>query len=219
LMDLFHKLSSRDEMQGQLGRQSRALKFSALFFFYLSGGATVLLLLFKAPALPVLEIFTVITAFFLVTILLSEPANSLVNPDEALALAHQPINGATYTGAKLSHLLNIVLHYVLGWNLLPALATPLLKDGRWFHPGLYLLAAFTLGLVLALFCCSIFGLVMRVVPARRMKSAAQFIQAIPGVLIAIVQFSPQGTTRRAYGVLIATITPLEKIPVWILISA
>jgi hypothetical protein len=52
-----------------------------------------------------------------------------------------------------------------------------------------------------------------------MKSAAQFIQAIPGVLIAFFQFSPQGTVRRVYGVVILAIAPLEKVPVWMLISA
>jgi hypothetical protein len=215
LMDLFHKLSSRDEMQGQLGRQSRALKFSALFFFYLSGGATVLLLLFKAPALPVLEIFTVITAFFLVTILLSETANSLVNPDEALTLAHQPINGATYTAAKLSHLLSVVVHYVLGLNLLPALASPLLKDGRWFSPLLHLSAAFATGLFLAMFCCSIFGWLIRVVPARRIKSVAQFVQALPIFLFSIARFSPRGTMSRVFAWFVLTFKRLAALPDWL----
>jgi hypothetical protein len=218
LMDLFHKLSSRDEMQGQLGRQGRALKFSALFFFYLSGVATVLLLLFKAPALPILEVFTAATAFFLVAILLSETANSLVNPDEALALAHQPINGATYTSAKLSHLLSIVAHYVLGLNLLPALASPLLKDGRWFSPLLHLSAAFATGLLLAMFCCSIFGWLIRMVPARRIKSVAQFVQAIPLLLFWIVRFSPSGTTRR-FGWSLLTFKPLAALPDWLVLWA
>jgi hypothetical protein len=218
-MDLFHKLSTREEMQGQMGRQTKILRFSAIVSILMSTVAALGFLLVGGTAFGLAAVSLGLTVFTLVAVLLSEAANSLVNPDEALALAHQPINGATYTGAKLSHLLNIVLHYVLGWNLVPALASPLLKDGRWFYPVLYLLVALTLGLLLALFCCSLFGLIMRVVPARRMKSAAQFIQAIPGVLIAFLQFSPQGTTRRAYGVLIATITPLEKIPVWILISA
>lgn len=217
LMDLFHKLSSRDEMQGQLGRQGRALKFSALFFFCLSGGATVLLLLFKAPALPILEVFTAATAFFLVTILLSETANSLVNPDEAVALAHQPINGATYTSAKLSHLLSVVVHYVLGLNLLPALASPLLKDGRWFSPLLHLSVAFATGLLLAMFCCSIFGWLIRMVPARRIKSVAQFVQAIPLLLFWIVRFSPSGTTRRVVGWSLLTFKPLAALPDWLVL--
>ena len=217
LMDLFHKLSTREEMQGQLGRQTRILRFSAIFSAVMSGVAALVFVLIQGTPLALAGVSLGLTVFTLVAVLLSEAANSLVNPDEALALAHQPINGATYTGAKLSHLLNIVLHYVLGWNLLPALATPLLKDGRWFHPALHLLAAFILGLVLALFCCSIFGLVMRVVPARRMKSAAQFIQAIPGVLIAFVQFSPRGTVKRLFGLVLVAYAPLENVPKWLLV--
>ncbi len=62
------------------------------------------------------------TAFLLVTVLISEAGNSLLNPAEAMVLAHQPISGATYTAAKLSHLLSIVLYLVPGINLVPALA-------------------------------------------------------------------------------------------------
>ena len=54
--------------------------------------------------------------------LLSETANSLVNPVEGLVLAHYPINGATYTAAKLTHLLRILSYTVPALNLLPALA-------------------------------------------------------------------------------------------------
>jgi len=216
LMDLFHKLSTREEMQGQLGRQTRALRFSAIYSFIVSGIIAVLFIPFGGTARTLAAISLGLTVFTLVAVLLSEAANSLVNPDEALALAHQPINGATYTGAKLSHLLNIVLHYVLGWNFVPAVVTAFLADGKWFYPGLHLLAAFILGLLLALFCCSIFGLLMRVVPARRMKSAAQFVQAIPAVLFAFLRFSPRGTLSRAYGLAILAIAPLEKVPRWLL---
>jgi hypothetical protein len=216
LMDLFHKLSTREEMQGQLGRQTRALRFSAIYSFIVSGIIAVLFIPFGGTARTLAAISLGLTAFTLIAVLLSEAANSLVNPDEALALAHQPINGATYTGAKLSHLLNIVLHYVLGWNLIPAVVTAFLIDGRWFYPGLHLTAASILGLLLALFCCSIFGLLMRVVPARRMKSAAQFVQAIPAVLFAFLRFSPRGTLLHAYSLAILAVAPLEKVPRWLL---
>jgi hypothetical protein len=215
LMDLFHKLSTREEMQGQLGRQRYALRFSAIFSLILSGLASLGSILVGATAQVLLGLSLGLTVFTLVAVLLSEAANSLVNPDEALALAHQPIDGATYTAAKLSHLLNVIVYYVLGWNLVPALTTSLLKDGRWFYPILHLIAAFVIGLLLGLFCCSIFGLLMRVVPARRMKSVAQFVQAIPVVLIGFVQFSPRGTLARTYGLVVATAAPLQKIPTWI----
>jgi len=217
LMDLFHKLSSRDEMQGQLGRQDRALKVPAMWFFLLSGVATLFLVLFQAPALPVLGGFTAFTAFILVSVLLSETANSLVNPEEGMALAHQPINGATYTAAKLSHLLNVVIHYVLGLNLLPALASPLLKGGRWFSPLLHLFAAFATGLFIAMFCCSIFGWLIRIVPARRMKSVAQFVQAIPILFFSILRFSPSGTLRAVMAWSARVLAPLAVLPLWLLL--
>ena len=219
LMDLFHKLSTREEMQGQMGRQTRGLRFTAIYAAIMSAAAALGFLLIGGTSFGLAALSLGLTAFTLISVLLSEAANSLVNPDEALALAHQPINGATYTGAKLSHLLNIVLHYVFGWNLVPGLAMPLLKDGRWFYPVVHLFVALLLGLLLALFCCSLFGLIMRVVPARRMKSAAQFIQAIPAVLIAFLRFSPRGTTGRAYGLLVTVIAPLAKVPIWLLMSA
>src|SRR5262245_36393269 len=128
LMDLFRKLSNRDEMQSQLGRQFYALRFSTGVFLFLSGSGAVLAFIFQARAIALMGVMLALTAFSLVAVLLSESANSLVNPDEALALAHQPINGATYTAAKLSHLLSIGLHYVVGWNLLPAAVSPIL-DG------------------------------------------------------------------------------------------
>ena len=218
LMDLFHKLSTREEMQGQLGRQTKILRFSAILSAIMSALAAAAFIFVGGTSLGLAALSLGLTVFTLVGVLLSEAANSLVNPDEALALTHQPINGATYTGAKLSHLLNIVVYYVLGWNFLPSLATLFLKDGRWFYPLLHLFVALMSGLVLALLCCSIFGVVMRLVPARRMKSAAQFIQAIPGVLFVFIQFSPAGTARRMYGVLIVAMAPLANVPAWLLVT-
>jgi len=170
LMDLFHKLSSRQEMQGQMGRQTRALRVGAIYCLLVSAAIAVGFVALDGSVFIEAAVTLGFTAFFLITVLLSEAANSLVNPDEALALAHQPIDGATYTAAKLSHLLNIVLHYSLGWNLIPALTSVLLRDARWFFPILYVAAALGVGIVIAMFCCSIYGLLMRVVPARRIRS-------------------------------------------------
>jgi hypothetical protein len=208
LMDLFHKLSTREEMTGQLGRQTHTLRVSAAWFFLFSGLAAVLSIVFQAHAFVLVGLTLGITVFSLMAVLLSEAANSLVNPEEALSLSHQPINGATYTAAKLSHLLRIVLYYVVGWNLLPALVTPLLTNGRWFYPPLHFIAAIILGILIALFCCSVYGLVMRVVPARRMKSASHFVQAIPIALFGILRFAPTGTLRRITGAVSSVVLPV-----------
>ena len=63
-----------------------------------------------------------------------ETGNSLVNPVEAAVLAHQPISGATYTAAKLTHLITVVLYLVAGLNVAPALAGLTLKGAPWFYP-------------------------------------------------------------------------------------
>lgn len=219
LMDLFHKLSTRDEMQGQFGLQSHALRVSAAWFFLFSAAPAAGGLILQARAWVVAGIVLAITAFTLIAVLLSEAANSLVNPEEALALSHQPITGATYTAAKLSHLLNIVFYTVVGWNLLPALATPFMKDGGWSYPLLDLLIAMTLGVLIALFCCSIYGLLMRVVPARRMKSASQFIQAIPIAIFTLFRFAPRGSSARVYRSLAVVAAPLQTVPWWLLAPA
>jgi hypothetical protein len=219
LMDLFQKLSARGEVQDQLGRQNHALRVSAGWFFLITGVLSLLAILLRAPAMVVAGFALFLTAFTLMLVLISEAANSLVNPEEALSLSHQPINGSTYTAAKLSHLLRIVLYYVLGWNLFPALAAPLLANSRWFYLPLHLLIAITLGILIALFCCSIYGLVMRVVPARRMKAASYFVQAIPMVLIGFFQFSPRGTTRRIVEPVAAFVGPLATSHPWLLTFA
>ena len=79
-----------------------------------------------------------------------ETANSLVNPVEGMILAHQPVNGATYTSAKLTHLLRIVFYIVLGMNGVPALLGTLLEGAAWFYAPLHLTAAFASSIVLAL---------------------------------------------------------------------
>jgi hypothetical protein len=216
LIDLFHKLSTRGEMQDQLGRQTHALRVSAGWFFLLTGAISLGAVMVQPPALMFAGFVLLISAFSLILVLISEAANSLVNPEEALSLSHQPINGATYTAAKLSHLLRIVLYNVLGWNLLPALAAPFLANSRWFYLPLHLLVSIVLGLLIALFCCSIYGLLMRVVPARRMKSASYVVQAIPMVLIGFFQFTPRGTMRRVVAPVTAFVVPLATGHPWLL---
>jgi hypothetical protein len=216
LMDLFHMLSNRGEMQGQLGRQRKALKISTAFFVLFSGIGTAIALFFHARAWVFAGGMLALMMITLSANLLSEAANSLVNPEEALALSHQPINGATYTAAKLSHLLRIVLYSALGCTLLPALSMPFLAEGSWLYLPLLPLVALTLGVLSALFCCSIFGLMMRFVPARRMKSAAQFVQAIPLAVYGLLRFSPRGTSKAILLAIGLYLAPVAQIPLWIL---
>lgn len=216
LLDLFEKLSKRGEMQGDLGRQRHALALSTVYFVIFSAIASLMAVIIQARAWVFAGVMLTVMTFTLMAALLSEAANSLVNPQEALSLSHQPINGATYTAAKLSHLLRIVFYSALGCNFLPSLVLPFLPAGTWFYPVLNLFLAMVVGILIALFCCSLYGLLMRVVPARRMKSASQFVQAIPLALYGLLQFSPRGTMRRLFASAASYVAPLAQVPVWLL---
>jgi hypothetical protein len=188
LTDLLEELSERREMFSQLGRDGIALKTVAWFYFAMSVLFGVLLAAAGPPLATYFWSFLGVTVFFLLTILVSETSNSLVNPGEALLLAHYPIDGATYTAAKLSHLLRILLYLVPGLNAVPALAGLLLPAARWYYPAAHLLAAFGAGLVTALLCCAVFGWLIRFVPPRRLKAAGQTAEIVPWAAIVLFQY-------------------------------
>jgi hypothetical protein len=180
LMDLFDELSDRGEILDQLGRNGIALKSVVLIYFVLSAILGAALLLSPQTTVTIYFFtFLGLTVLFLTSTLLLEGANSLINPTEALILAHQPINGATYTAAKLSHLLRIVLLFVPGLDGLPALGGLLLKGAPWYYPFLHLAAAFAVGLISALSCCALFGWMVRFIPVRRLKAAGQLAGSLP----------------------------------------
>jgi hypothetical protein len=122
LTDLFHTIGQRREFMGQLGRDRDTLRWVTILYGALMGMMSLGLAAEQPTSSLYLLIFLGITAFLLFSIVISETSNTLVNPVEALMLAHQPINGATYTAAKLTHILTIVLYLVPGLNAVPALA-------------------------------------------------------------------------------------------------
>ena len=133
-----------------------------------------------------------LTMFQLSLALLPEVAENLVNPVEGMVLAHQPVNGATWAGARLTHLFKLVLYVVAGINILPAIIGVFLDHPSVLMAGTYparhILAALGVGLVVALMCCSFFGWLVRFIPARRLKRAAVAAQIIPMLLILIPHF-------------------------------
>ncbi|MCY3756502.1 MAG: hypothetical protein OXG96_02155 [Acidobacteria bacterium] len=100
-----------------------------------------------------------------------------------MILAHQPVNGATWSAAKLTHLVKAVVYVVAGVNGVPALVGLFLPHGDgmgWLiHPLEHLLIALGVGMVFALLCCSLFGWLIRFVPVRRLKAAAGLVQVVP----------------------------------------
>ena len=189
LLDLFRQLAERREILTQLGGNGMALKAAAWMYFVMSGLIGVLLAMAAPPVASYFAGFLTITAILLLGILMSETSNSIVNPEEGLVLAHQPINGATYTAAKLTHLLRILVYLVPALNAVPALAGLTLRDAAWTYPLLHMLAAFAVGLLAALLCCALFGWLVRFVPAPRLKAAGQIAEALPWTAIVLVQFA------------------------------
>jgi len=188
LMDLFGHLSERGEMLDELGRNGVALRTVTWLYAGFMGLAGIMMVSSQPALTTYTSTFLGFTAFLLLGVLFSEAGNSLVNPAEGLILAHQPINGATYTAAKLAHLLRIVLYLVPGLNTIPAFAGLALKGAGWSYPLIHLLAAFAVGLVAALMCCTLYGWLMRFVPARRLKAAGQLAGTIP--FLAIIWWRP-----------------------------
>jgi hypothetical protein len=186
LMQLFGRLAGRREMMSHLGHNATALRTNAWVLCAMTALMTVLLLFTKPGVASYFAVFIGVTGFLMMGILFSEAGNSLVNPVEGLVLAHQPIDGATYTAAKLTHLARILLYLVPALNGIPALGG-LLLGAPWYYPLLHLGAAFALGGVIALFCCAVFGWLIRFVPARRLKAAGQVAEVVPWTAFMLFQ--------------------------------
>lgn len=195
LLGLFGKISERREMLGHLGRDGFTLKAATLLYAVMAALLSVLMLLAQRSLSGYAGIFLFMTAFLLFIILLTETSNSLVNPTEALVLAHQPVDGATYTAAKLTHLLRIVLYLAPGLNVVPALVALFIPGCPFYYPLLHLAGALAVGLFIALLCCSIFGWLLRIAPPSRVKSWGQAIELIPLIFLSLLQFAPRVFTH------------------------
>ena len=182
LVDLFETLSKRQELV-RMGSHDQSMRSLTLIWFLLSGLISLAMAVSGASPGIYLLVFVGLTVFQLGMLLVSEVAESLVNPVEGLILAHQPVNGATWLGARLTHLLRIVVYVVAAVNGVPAIVGIFLPHKDGFLPLAYfpihLLIALGVGLVVALLCCSLFGWLVRFVPVRRLKAAAAVVQVIP----------------------------------------
>ena len=185
LVDLFETLGARQEVVGMSNDYS--MRGLMNIWFVLSAMASVPLVLMVtgtgSPTGFYLAFFLGLTVFQLAALLFPEIAESLVNPVDGLILAHQPVDGATWSGAKAAHLTKIVAYAVTGLNGVPALvglALPHDDDAlRLVYPFIHFLAALVVGMVFALLCCSVFGWLVRLVPVRRLKAAAAMVQSLP----------------------------------------
>ena len=208
LIDLFDTLSKRGERNDQLGRNRAALSMAAKIYAVLSVLITFGLVAASASVGTYIATFLGMTTFILLSILTLEAGNSLINPSEGLVLAHQPINGVTYVAAKLSHLVRIVLVFVAAVNLIPAFAGLLLARARWYYPMLHLTVALIVGMMVALSCCALFGWMVRFIPIKRLKAAAQLVGALPFFGIRWGQMAAHSVSREALHFWTATPRPV-----------
>ena len=182
LVDLFETLSKRQEMV-RLGGRDKSMRSMMIIWFLLSGIISLVTISSDVSPGFYLLVFVGLTFFQLSLILISEVAEILVNPVEGLILAHQPVNGATWLGARLTHLVRIVVYAVVGVNGVPAVIGVFLPHKDGFLPLAYfpihLLIALGAAVIVALLCCSLFGWLIRFVPVRRLKAAATMVQVIP----------------------------------------
>ena len=190
LVDLFETLGARQELAGM--GVSDSMRAVAVVWFILSSFISLVMVAMGSAPANYLLLFCTLTIFQLSLILVAEVAESLVNPVDGLVLAHQPVNGATWSGAKLTHLVRVVVYGVTGMNVVPALAGVLLPHtgdySRLLYPPAHFAIALTVGLIAGLLCCSVFGWLVRLVPVRRLKAAAAVLQAVPMLFFFGLQF-------------------------------
>ncbi len=186
LVDLFRTLGNRGEV-AQVGNQDYSLRVLVTFWFFLAGLMSLVMAFTGTDPWWYLLVFVGITFLNLIVVLIPVVAENLVNPVEGLILAQQPVNGATWSAAKLTHLVKAVVYVVAGVNTVPALVGLSLPHGegsRWlFYPLEHLLIALGVGTVVGLLCCSLFGWLIRFVPVRRLKAAAGLMQVVPMLLL------------------------------------
>jgi hypothetical protein len=175
LLDLFGKLSDRQEFEAGNARISLRVAVGTFAFFI---GVINLVIAF-GPRPPVkLYVFgnLIVTTFMVVMILTMEAVNTFLNPLEASLLAHQPIRDRTYFASKLTFLGVVIGYVVFPINIVPALAGLNLPDASWLHPLTYLIAAYLYGLFLALIVCGVLGSMFRILPVSRVRNSVLWVQ-------------------------------------------
>ncbi len=181
LVDLFGTLGERKELLGNLGMDRHAMNITSLGL--LIPGALIALIAFGGGSLATFNMITLaLSSLMLLMLLVMEASNSFLNPAEVAVLAHRPIAGATYFAAKLTYLVLVVLRATVSLNGPAAFAGLVKTDARWFYPLMHFVAACAAGLFLALVTCALLGLLFRIAPASRVRSAALWVQVVASML-------------------------------------
>src|SRR5262245_31319705 len=92
LLDLFTMLAERGEFITDLGRDYGTMKAIMWLYFVMSGVFSLMLVGLHMPWQQQMWMLLGMSLFMMLLVLLTEAANSIVNPVEGLILAHQPVN-------------------------------------------------------------------------------------------------------------------------------
>lgn len=203
LVDLFSTLGDRMEFMG-----ARVNYYRVIGLFYAFSALVSLVAFAQPPLATYTGLMLGINMFYLLSIILNEAAQSIMNPDEASILAHQPIRGATYVAAKITHVLWLVAVFVPAFSLVPALAGLLLHDSRWFFPLAHMAAAYLSGLFIASLVCGIYGWLFMLISPARLKSASLWLQFMVFVMLGAVNpMAPHIAQGGAFGWFHSSWTP------------
>ncbi len=189
LVDLLETLSERNEAV-RMGSTKISMAKQILFMALMSSALSIPLVAVDVPSWLYLTVFIGVTWLLLTVILLPELTASVLNPNEATVLASQPVDGRVLLSAKLTHLIQIVAYLVASMNLIPAILGNFLaaSDNAIFlnYTATHMFLALGSGGILSLFCCSLFGWLIRILPLQRLQSAATFVQVIPLIIMLLV---------------------------------
>jgi hypothetical protein len=181
LLDLFSMLSDRLEFMGTTVSLKKVIGGYVFISLLLS-----LIAFTNLPLHGYLLIILGSSMLFMFMMLTQDVANSIMNPDEASVLAHQPIRGATYVAAKLTHVFVIVAVITSALNALPAVAGLYLRESQWFYPLTHLMAAYLAGLFVAFLVCGIYGWLFLFIAPAKLKNAALWLQLLMLVIPTLV---------------------------------
>lgn len=187
LLRLLRDLGSRRELTSQFGLDTNALTILGGGSLLL-GGLVSLFAFANPPAREYLLVCLALTAFAVLPILVADAADAFLNPAEVSVLAHRPVRSLTYLAAKATYVVRTTLAIALPLNLLPALTAVSLAETRWFYPFTHLLAVALASVFTALVMCGVFGVVLRILPIAKVRSAALWVQLVS---VTIVPVAPQ----------------------------
>lgn len=154
-----------------------------LFFYFVYGGLFGVVVAGMADTFLGTGIIVTYTMFTIGVMVLLDYSTLVTSPDDYAVLGYQPISSRTYFAARVTNLLTYVLAVTVSLSLVPAVALSM-RLGFDFTVGAALILATSLAAVTtALAMVLLYGLLLRHVPAQRLKNALSYLQLATSFLI------------------------------------